>query len=111
VGEWAAAALLVVGAGFLLLAAVGIVRMPDLYSRMQAATKAATLGIACVMLGAAVHFGGAVVIRAATVVAFVFLTTPVGAHVIGRAAYMLGVPLWEGKVVDERRERRPPGGP
>ena len=51
-----AVVLVFVGAAFGLLAAVGIVRMPDLYTRMQSATKAGTLGVACTVLGAAVHF-------------------------------------------------------
>lgn len=92
------------GALFALLAAVGIVRMPDLFTRMQTATKASTLGVMCLMLGAAFHFGEiGVVTRAAATVVFVLLTAPVAAHLIGRAAYFVGVPLWEHTVADELR--------
>ncbi|HEX5691583.1 MAG TPA: monovalent cation/H(+) antiporter subunit G, partial [Roseiflexaceae bacterium] len=49
--------LMIVGAIFLLLAAVGVLRMPDLFTRLQPATKGTTLGIACTLLAAAVHFG------------------------------------------------------
>jgi multicomponent Na+:H+ antiporter subunit G len=101
--------LLFVGSAFLLLAAVGVVRMPDLFSRMQAATKAATLGAACMLSAVAFHFDDfGVTIRALLVVAFVFLTAPVAAHMIARAAYFIGVPLWEGAVVDELRGRYDP---
>lgn len=90
------------GAVFLLLAAVGIFRFPDLYSRMQAATKGATLGIALMLLGVAVYFDElGVTTRALLVIVFFFLTAPVAAHMLGRAAYILGVPLWEGTIGDE----------
>jgi multicomponent Na+:H+ antiporter subunit G len=98
--------LLFVGASFLLLAAIGVIRMPDLYSRIQAATKAATLGVGCIILALAFHFGSLeITVRALLVIAFLFLTSPVAAHVIGRAAYFVGVPLWERTIVDELRGR------
>lgn len=98
--------LLITGGSFLLLAGVGIVRMPDLYSRIQAATKAATLGIGCIVLAIAIHFNDtSITIRAILVIAFLFFTAPVAAHVIGRAAYFVGVPLWEGTIIDELRGR------
>jgi multicomponent Na+:H+ antiporter subunit G len=109
--------LLVVGASFMLLAGLGVLRLPDLFMRLQAATKASTLGVGCLLLGVAVHFQDlGVTTRAVMVVAFFFLTAPVGAHVIARAAYAVGVPLWEGTITDELRHRRhtaepPPGGP
>jgi multicomponent Na+:H+ antiporter subunit G len=91
-----------IGASFLLLAAVGIVRMPDLFTRLQATTKATTLGVGCVVLAVAVHFGDlGVAARAAAVVVFMLLTAPVAAHMIGRAAYLIGVKQWEGTIVDE----------
>jgi multicomponent Na+:H+ antiporter subunit G len=74
------------GAAFVLLAGIGVVRLPDLYARMHAATKATTLGI--LLVGAA----GVVAIddgRAplALAVAVIFVTAPVASHVVGRAAY------------------------
>jgi len=101
------AALLLVGALAMLLAGVGVVRMPDLFMRMQAATKAATLGTGCMLLAVAVHFDDmGVTTRALLVTAFVFLTAPVAAHVIARAAYSVGVPLWEGTLCDELRDQK-----
>ncbi len=97
-----AAMLIVIGGGFMLLAGVGVVRMPDLFMRMQAATKAATLGAGCMLLALAFHFGELqIVTRALLVTAFVFLTAPVAAHMIARAAYSVGTPLWEGTIADE----------
>jgi multicomponent Na+:H+ antiporter subunit G len=96
--------LIVVGATLTLLAAVGMVRMPDLYSRMQSATKASTLGVGCTMLAVAVDFADlAITTRVVLIVAFILLTAPISAHMIGRAAYYVGVPLWEGTTVDELR--------
>jgi multicomponent Na+:H+ antiporter subunit G len=96
--------LLFSGASFLLLAAVGVVRMPDLYSRIQAAAKASTLGAGCLVIALAVHFNDfAVTVRALLVVGFLFLTVPVSGHVIGRAAYFIGVRLSERTSVDELR--------
>jgi multicomponent Na+:H+ antiporter subunit G len=102
-------ALMIIGAIFLLLAAVGVLRMPDLFTRLQPATKGTTLGIGCTLLAAAVHFDNSgVAVRALAAVAFFFLTAPVTAHLIGRASYFVGVPLWKGTVIDELRGRYNP---
>ena len=165
-----------VGSAFALLAAVGVLRMPDVFTRMQASTKASTLGLACLLIGAAVAGlwiwksvrpaapprvarlsfdlpqGSRIVpewaatdltfsrdsktlvypvnfplrrvphtrridaalqmgdfasfIRVASIGAFVLLTTPVSGHVIARASYFAGVPLWKGTVLDERRDAK-----
>jgi multicomponent Na+:H+ antiporter subunit G len=101
--------LMLIGALFLLLAAVGMLRMPDLFTRMQAATKASTLGIACVLLAVALHFSSiGVTMRALAALAFFLLTAPVTAHLIGRASYFVGTPLWERTVGDELRGRYNP---
>lgn len=102
-------ALMLVGATFMLLAAVGVLRMPDLFTRLQPATKGTTLGIGCTLLAAAVHFGDSgVTVRALAAIAFFLLTAPVTAHLIGRASYFVGVPLWKGTVIDELRGRYNP---
>lgn len=99
------AVLWVAGAAFSLLAALGVLRMPDVFTRMQASTKASTLGLGCLLLGAALQLGDlGSVIRAMSILAFLLLTTPVAAHMIARASYLADVPLWEGTVLDERRE-------
>jgi multicomponent Na+:H+ antiporter subunit G len=96
--------LMLLGAFFMFVAAVGIVRMPDLFLRMSAVSKSATLGAACMLLAAAVHFNAfGITTRAVATIAFLFLTAPVAAHRIGRAAYFLGVPLWQGTVRDDLR--------
>ncbi|MGV3516030.1 monovalent cation/H(+) antiporter subunit G [Luteitalea sp.] len=92
------------GAAFALLAAVGVLRMPDVFTRMQASTKASTLGLGCLLLGAALQWGDfGSFVRLASIGAFILLTTPVAGHMIARAAYLAGVPLWDRTVLDERR--------
>lgn len=98
--------LAVAGAALMFLAGLGVVRMPDLFTRMQATTKAATLGVVFVLAAAAIEFGElAVVTRAAAAAVFIAMTGPVAAHLLGRAAYFLGVPLWRGSVRDDLRGR------
>jgi multicomponent Na+:H+ antiporter subunit G len=107
--EWITAALLLLGVTFMSLAAVGILRMPDLLTRLQTATKATTLGIGCMFVAVAVHFAEfGVVFRSLLIIAFFFLTNPVAGHMIARAAYFAGVPLWKGSHVDELDGRYDP---
>lgn len=104
--------LITVGTFFILIAGLGLVRMPDLFLRMSASTKAATLGVGCTLLGVALYFGDfATFIRAGAIIVFLLLTAPVAAHLIGRAAYQDGVPLWRGTQFDDLgpHYRRPAG--
>lgn len=104
--EIVTAFVMVFGAVWILIAAAGIVRMPDLYLRMSASSKAATLGAALMLLSVALHFQAlGVVSRVVATIAFIILTAPVAAHMIARAAYITGVPLWKGTIVDELRGR------
>lgn len=97
VREILAALLLVAGSIFMLLAAIGVLRMPDLFMRMQAATKAAALGGSLMFLGAFVSFWQPEVsTRAVAAIIFVFLTLPIGAHLMARAAYLTGAQIWQG---------------
>lgn len=93
------------GCAFLLLAAVGIVRMPDIFTRMSASSKATTLGVGCMLVAVALHFGDSgVTTKVLLLIAFFFLKAPVAAHVLARAAYRIGTPLWKGTFVDELGE-------
>jgi multicomponent Na+:H+ antiporter subunit G len=90
------------GAAFVLVAALGLVRMPDLPMRMHAATKAGTLGAGLLLGAVALAFSDVgVTIRALATIGFLFLTAPISAHVIGRAAYRSGIELWERTCLDE----------
>lgn len=97
------AGLLVLGATFALLASIGVLRMPDVFTRMQASTKASTLGLGCLLASLVLRNPELwFLIRAASIGAFMLLTSAVAAHVIARAAALGGAPLWEGTRVDER---------
>ncbi|MBZ0305761.1 MAG: monovalent cation/H(+) antiporter subunit G [Anaerolineae bacterium] len=96
--------LMAVGVLFMLVAAVGVLRMPDLYLRMSASTKAATMGVGFIMLAVMVRFNQlAMTTRALAIIVFVYLTAPVAAHMIGRAGYILGVSLYPKTALDELR--------
>ena len=92
------------GSLLMLLAAIGVTRMPDFYMRLSTVTKGATLGVLLVLTGIVIEmFSPGILIKAAAVVIFGFITSPVSAHMVSRAAYFQGVSLWEGTIVDELR--------
>ena len=94
--------LILAGGLFAFAAAMGVLRLPDVLIRMHASTKAGTLGCGLILVAAAVHFGEtSISARAVAAIVFLMLTAPVAAHMIGRAAYRTGVPLWKGTVIDE----------
>ncbi len=95
---------IVAGALLIFLSAAGILRMPDLYLRMSATTKGATLGAGFILLGTALHFFDVGIFSRILVIIFLLaVTTPVAAHLIGRAAYFNGVPLWKRTAYDEMK--------
>lgn len=101
--EWVSGGLFIAGAIFALLAGVGVLRMPDVFTRMQASTKASTLGLGCLLAGVALrNLQLSFVVRAASIAAFMLLTSAVAAHVIARAAARSGAPIWKGTIADER---------
>lgn len=98
-------ALVTIGTFFMAVAAIGLVRMPDLFMRMSAGTKAATLGVGCVLAAVAIFFGDlAMTSRAVAIFVFLLITAPVAAHIIGKAAYEDGTPLWEKTLFDDLRK-------
>lgn len=97
--------LLVAGALFMLIAAVGVMRLPDVYMRMSATTKATTFGLMLMLLAALLapeelEARG----RILAVMVFLLLTNPVAGQMIGRAAWLARVPLWRGTLVDQMRD-------
>lgn len=100
--EIVVSALVLLGTAAVLIAGIGIVRMPDLFARMQATSKAATLGAILLTLALAFDFGDvAVTVRCVLVVIFLALTAPVGAHVLARAGYLQGVRMRDADAHDE----------
>ena len=93
------------GIALMVVAGIGLLRMPDLLTRMHASSKAGTLGAALVLMSVALAFSdAAVTVRALLVCVFLLLTAPIASHVIARAAYRAGVPLSPETVVDELAE-------
>lgn len=96
------AILITLGALFMGIAGLGLLRMPDLFMRMSCTTKATTLGTGFIMMAVAIRFPElSILTRAMAIIAFTFMTAPVAAHMIARAAYLAGVPLWKQSVADQ----------
>jgi multicomponent Na+:H+ antiporter subunit G len=94
----------VVGVFFMAVASIGVLRLPDFYHRIHAPTKAATLGLAFLLLAAALAVGEAEVwTKAVLALLFLAATAPVGAHLLCRAAYRAGVPSAKAIELDEYR--------
>lgn len=87
--------LLCLGTLFTLIASLGILRMPDLYTRMHAATKAGTVGLASLLLAVAIAIPDITVIsRVVGTMLFIFITAPVAAHLLGKATQESGYQIW-----------------
>jgi multicomponent Na+:H+ antiporter subunit G len=97
--------LIVFASIFMVLAAIGLVKFPDLPTRMHATTKSAVLAICLIMVAVALHFSQTeITARVIAIISFILITAPVAAHAIGRAAYFAGVPLWPGTIKDELKD-------
>lgn len=93
---------LLLGCILILIAAIGVLRLPDLFTRMHAATKTGTVGVSAIAIGMMIHFDRITVTsKGILVIAFFLLTAPVAAHMIARAAYKSGVSLWILTRIDE----------
>ena len=104
--DWIAAALLLAGGFFCLVAGIGVVRLGDVYCRMHAATKAGTLGLALICLAATLRADGwGQMIEPLIVFVFMIATAPIGAHRSGRGGFRAGAPPLPGTKTDEGGER------
>lgn len=95
------------GTIFVFVTAIGLLRLPDAYSRAHAASKSATLGVMCILLGVFFHFWlneGHFNSRILLGIVFLFVTGPVGGHMMGRAAYLSGVKMSDKTVRDDLAE-------
>lgn len=93
-----------VGVFFILVTAIGLIRLPDVYSRAHAASKSATLGVMSILIGVFLHFWlieGNFNPRIILGIVFLFITGPVGGHMMAKAAYFSGVPLAKETVRDD----------
>lgn len=98
---------IVVGIIFTIVTVIGILRLPDVYTRAHAASKSATLGVLSILLGVFLHFWlikGVFSIQLILAIVFLFITSPIGGHLMSRAAYMSGVKPTELTVGDDLAE-------
>ena len=98
---------IVVGIIFTIVTVIGILRLPDVYTRAHAASKSATLGVLSILLGVFLHFWlikGIFSIQLILAIAFLFITSPIGGHLMSRAAYLSGVKPTELTVGDDLAE-------
>jgi len=97
--------LITVGVLFDIFGCIGLVRFPDVYSRLQAATKSVTLGTCSILFGTFLIVGPtAGGLKALLCIIFIFLTSPVAAHAVARGAHRSGVKLWDKSVIDKYAE-------
>lgn len=103
--EYIAAIFLLAGALLAVIAALGVLRLPDVLIRMHASTKVGTLSTGLIMVGCAVVFWDlGITVRAVAIMVFLLLTAPIAGHMIGRAAIETGVPLWRTTGLRDRDE-------
>ncbi|OES46508.1 monovalent cation/H(+) antiporter subunit G [Domibacillus iocasae] len=108
ISEVLIAALLLIGALLSVIAAFGVIRLPDVYTRNHAASKSATLGVMCILLATFFYFlveDGLFSSRLLLGIAFFFITAPVAGHLISRAAYNSGVKMWDQSVRDDLKDK------
>ena len=104
--EYIAYTLITIGLAFDFLGCLGLVRLPDVYNRLQAATKSVTIGTCSILLGM-VFLNGlmtAISLKSLLCIVFIALTAPTAAHAISRGAHIYGVKLSDKTVVDKYRE-------
>jgi multicomponent Na+:H+ antiporter subunit G len=105
VGPWVADALVVLGILVMTIGVYGVVRMPDTYTRLHVASKMVFLGAMPLLLASALAGGQDVALRVILIAFFILLTTPVSAHVVGRAAYLRGESIKGPEPVEEETNR------
>lgn len=114
ISEYLIAAFALIGTIFSLVTGIGLVRLPDIYTRTHAASKSATLGVMSILIAVLIHFyveDGLFSSRVVLGIFFVLITAPVGGHLIARAAYYSDVPLWHGTVQDDLSKNTEHVGP
>lgn len=109
--EIAATALFGVGAAFTFFGCLGLLRLPDVYNRLQASTKCVTFGTMFMLVAVVVQAGlGSLGVKAIVCLLFILITSPTAAHAIARGAHHSGVRLWRNSVTDDYLKDRPGDG-
>lgn len=93
------------GAIFILIAGIGIYRMPDFYTRLSVTVKAGTIGVGCILAAVSIYFADfPATTKVFAIIFFIFITSPVAAFMISKTAYITGVKLWDKSVYDELKD-------
>lgn len=99
---WISVALILTGSFFVGIAAIGLLRLPDLYTRMHAAAKAGAFGGSLILIATALLFGSSIIaFKVLLIILFFYASTPVAGHMIGRAGYLTGIRQWSQAKIDE----------
>ena len=102
--------LLAIGLGFNLIGCIGLVRLPDIYNRLQAATKCVTLGTCMFIIGGMLVVNCTpCALKCVICIGFILITSPTAAHALSRGAHASGVKLWEKSVMDKYADDNQPG--
>ena len=97
--------LIIIGVLFNIFGCIGLIRLPDVYNRLQAATKCVTLGCCSILLGAMVHFGiSDAGVKAIIAIPVLFFSSTVAAHALIRGSYHFGIKLGKKSVKDDYNE-------
>ena len=95
------AIIILIGAFFLLLAAIGLFRMPDIYNRIQTGTKASTLGTILFLIGMSISYiEYTYITKIIILILFIIFTNPISSHALARAAHFMGIPLTKKTIKD-----------
>jgi multicomponent Na+:H+ antiporter subunit G len=99
---------LVVGLFFTVVGCIGVIRFPDIYNRLQAATKCITMGTCSVLVATMVFAGwGTITMKCIICVVFILITSPTAAHALARSSHRFGIRLWEKSVMNDYEEDHP----
>lgn len=91
-----------IGSIFILIAAIGILKMPDFYTRLSVTVKASTLGVGCLLATTAIyHNDFQITSKVIAIIFFLFITAPIAGHMISRTAYLSGIKMWKNTFVDD----------
>jgi len=97
---------IIIGVGLLfsLLGCLGLIRLPDIYNRLQAATKCVTLGACCILISLVIRYGFSESgIKGLLAIPMLFFASTVGAHALIRGSHIFGIKLWTRSIIDDYR--------
>ena len=107
INTWFTIFFVFVGTLFIFIASIGMLRMSNLLIRIHAATKASTLGVGLILIGAAIHFyTWAISVEIILIIWFILMTAPIASHLIARASYFSNIKLTDATFIDELKLHR-----